>query len=67
MTDGKLTSGELEVLNHLADAMRAFRALEVQHPADAEEMVTAIHGAQLLVTVRPTRRTNPELHLEGRS
>lgn len=60
----ELEPAEDEIIEHLAAAWNLHAALPVQHPSDAAEMMDAIHRAQHLVMVRPTRRANPDIFVD---
>ena len=57
---GRLTDKELEVVNHIADAYRAFTELEVYHPADGEEFVFHVHALGRIILARSACRAHPE-------
>ena len=58
-TDG-LTDKEGEVMDALGDAVDAFSELEVQHPDEPDEFLSAIHRLQDILAVRVCRRAFPE-------
>ena len=57
----ELTGDEAAVLVALGEVWNAFCLLPVQHPADAEEFMRAIHAAQNIVAARVAVRTDPEV------
>lgn len=54
----KLTNDEARVLSLLAEAWNEFVRLEVQHPCDTAEFMTAIHAAQNIVMARLAARSD---------
>lgn len=57
---GAFSEKELEVMRLLAEAWNKFLELPVQYGWDQREFMHAVHHAQHLVMIRPTRRANPE-------
>jgi hypothetical protein len=54
-----LTHNEGAVMDALVSAAEAYRELPVEHPAEPQEFVAAIHRAQDLLAVRIARREYP--------
>jgi len=48
----RLTPDELAVIDHVADAWRAFTKLGVYHPAGAEDFATHVHALGRIVLAR---------------
>jgi hypothetical protein len=57
---GRLTERELEVLNHIGAAYRAFAQLDAYHPADDDEFVFHVHAMGRIVLSRAASRGHPE-------
>jgi hypothetical protein len=57
---GRLTDAELEVLNHIGDAYRAFVELDAYHPSDESEFALHVHAIGRIVLARPAMRAHPE-------
>lgn len=55
-----LYAEELAILDHIAEAVRLFQALPVEHEFDNQEFCHAIHQLQRIVMARETRRRHPE-------
>ena len=58
--DVRLTDEELEVVNHIGAAYRAFAELPVYHPADMDEFVRHVHEMGRIVLARSAVRAHPE-------
>jgi hypothetical protein len=56
----RLTAQELDVLNKIGDAFRAFDALEDYHPSDRDEFVLHVHAMGRIVLARSAIRAHPE-------
>jgi hypothetical protein len=58
--DDGLTDEEGKVMDALSDAVEAYSELDVGHPDEPAEFISAIHRLQDLLAVRLCRRLYPE-------
>lgn len=56
----RLTEQELDVVNHVGAAYRAFAELDVYHPSDHDEFVFHVHALGRIVLARSASRAHPE-------
>ena len=56
-----MTEEEKEILMMLNDVYDKYNALSVQHHADMDEFVNALHVIQHLVMIRSVRRKYPDI------
>lgn len=56
----RLTPEELAVIDRLGEVWRAFSALDVYHPADANEFAVHVHALGRIVMARAACRAHPE-------
>ncbi|MCP9486389.1 MAG: hypothetical protein MSC30_11050 [Gaiellaceae bacterium MAG52_C11] len=57
---GRLTEKELEVVDHIGNAYKAFAELDIYHPADDDEFVFHVHALGRIVLARAACRAHPE-------
>lgn len=59
-SSARLTDAEMQVVDQIGDAYRAFAALDVYHPSDHDEFVFHVHAMGRIVLARLASRTHPE-------
>jgi hypothetical protein len=59
-SSASLTDAEMQVIDRIGDAYRAFAALDAYHPSDHDEFVFHVHAMGRIVLARLASRAHPE-------